>query len=145
MFVYVRHTVDSFLHTCNRTRTTSSRPYTALCPVGRDRFAHFNASYGTLNSFFCNVVLEIPFIFLAWRVNRSNFDLLASYVKKLCKLICKIIRKKFACRVHFQLLMSASSHIPPDPARESPSEILGFLRRCSFLKSGSCYAVRTFL
>ena len=52
MFVYGRHTIDSFLHMCSRTGTTSSRPYPALCPVGRDRFAHFNASYRTFNSFF---------------------------------------------------------------------------------------------
>ena len=57
-------------------------------------FAHFNASYKTLNSFFCNVVLEIPFIFLVLHVNWSNFDLLTSHIKKLYVLACKIMCKK---------------------------------------------------
>ena len=41
-----------FLHMYSRTRTASSRPYTALCSVDRGNFAHFNASYKILNSFF---------------------------------------------------------------------------------------------
>ena len=37
-----------------------------------------------LEFFFCNVVLEIPFIFLVLHVNWSNFDLLTSHIKTMC-------------------------------------------------------------
>ena len=43
--------VAPFLHMCNRTRTAFSR-LMALGPVDKCIFAHFNASYKTLNSFF---------------------------------------------------------------------------------------------
>ena len=37
-----------------------------------------------LEFFFCNAVLEIPFIFPVWHVNRPDFDLLALHQKIVC-------------------------------------------------------------
>ena len=72
MFVYCRHTVNSFLHMCNRTRTASSGPYTVLCYVKKDNSTHFNMSYKILNSFF---------VTLSWKFHSFfRFDVLTGQI-----------------------------------------------------------------
>ena len=91
-------------HLLNGTKTASSGPYTALCPVDRGNFAYFNASYRVLNSFF--VMSSWKFHSFFW------FDMLTGqilifqshHIKKLRELACEITHKKIAYGVHFQLL-----------------------------------------